>query len=115
MIDQNWQDAVHTSDDEMSRRQTRDDCTVTPPHVRAYVGRLKAAGRDRAAYQHVASTIEHDKALSVADVVSIALQYRGGGTKPASKKTAMEVISRRFLELVRDHAQSAQAAKARPW
>jgi hypothetical protein len=115
MIDHNWQDATLTSDDEMSRRQTRTEGQSTLQSVRNYVSRLNAAGRDRASYELVARAIEHDKTLSVSDIVSIALQYRGGGTKPGSKKAALELISRRFLELVRDHAQSVQAAKARPW
>jgi hypothetical protein len=116
MIEQSWQETVLTTDDDMSRRQNRGETTGSlHDAVRAYVSRLNAAGRNRASYEQVASAIETDKALSVSDVVSIALQYRGGGAKPASKKAAMEVIARRFLELVRDQAQSAQAAKARPW
>jgi hypothetical protein len=116
MIEQSWQETVLTSDDDMSRRQNREDTPGTLQlAVRAYVARLNAAGLDRSAYEHVANAIERDKSLSVSDVVSIALQYRGGGTKPASRKAAMETIGRRFLELVRDEAQSVRAAKARPW
>ncbi len=100
----------------MSRRHDRSETTGTSDNsVRGYVARLNAAGRNRVSFEQVASAIESDKALSAGDVVSIALQYRGGGVKPASKKAAMEIIARRFLELVRDQAQSAQAAKARPW
>jgi hypothetical protein len=66
-------------------------------------------------FEALLSELTEDKTLSVADVVEIALQYRGGGSKPTSRKAALEIISKRFLELIRIKAQIAQAAKARPW
>jgi hypothetical protein len=110
-----WQDTIQPSDDDMARKAAREISSEMQPVIAAYVARLIATGRDRPSFEAVAKAIEQDKSLAVADVVAIALQYRGGGTRPASKKAALEVIAKRFLEIVRNHTQGVQAALARPW
>jgi hypothetical protein len=115
MMDQSWQDPHEHSEDDMARLVKKTSDEDTQRLIANYLARLKSAGRDREKFQHAVSALQQDTALSAADVISIALQYRGGGSKPATKKAALEVISKRFLELVRDHTQGVQAAKSRPW
>jgi hypothetical protein len=114
-MDQSWQETHEASDDEMARNKTPSCPRAVSAAIAEYGSRLKAAGRDRARFEQVARAIEKDRLLSVADVIAIALQYRGGGAKPNSKRAALEVLSKRFLEVVRDHTQGVQASKARPW
>lgn len=114
MIGLSWLGPVHTSDDDMARRSQKLDPELSSQLVTTYVAKLKHAGRDRPAFQAVIALLEREK-LATTELVSIALQYRGGGVKPTSKKAAMESIANRFLELVRDHIKEVQAAKARPW
>jgi hypothetical protein len=115
MIDQSIQDNERTPEDDMARRARATTSSDSTGLVTAYVTRLKAVGRDREAFERVFSEIRQDTRLAASDVSTIAIQFRGGGAKPGSKKAAIEVISKRFLELVRDHAKVVQAAKARPW
>jgi hypothetical protein len=89
--------------------------TADEARVVAYVDRLVALKLDEATFELVFGQLKADKSLNVADVVEIAQRYRRGGLKATSKKAAVEVIAKRFLELQRIRAQIAQAAKARPW
>jgi hypothetical protein len=100
-------------DDMGSRKAARSEPELD--RVVPYVEQLVAVQRDRPAFERVFSDITANKSLAVADVVEIALRYRGGGGRPASRRAALEAISKRFLELVRIKAQITQAAKARPW
>ena len=100
---------------DMARRAQKIDPELAEALRIAYVSRLKAVGLDRTAFEPIFAEVQADKRLSPADVIWIALEYRGGGIKPASKKAALETISKRFLELIRDHTKAVQAAKARPW
>jgi hypothetical protein len=102
----------HADDFDMARsgKPTADEVTVT-----SYVERLVALKLDEATFEKVFGQLKADKALTVADVVEIAQRYRRGGLKATSKKAAVEVIAKRFLELQRIRAQIEQAAKARPW
>lgn len=115
-MDNVWERPDSGPEEDMARRNAK---AAIPPQrpvdIADYVGALKAAGRDRVRFDAAIARIEVDTQLRLPELVSIALQYRGGGTKPSSKRAALEAIRRRFLELVRDHAQSVQAAKARPW
>lgn len=111
-----WECPDSGPEDDMARRNAK---AVIPPQkpvdIADYVSALKAAGRDRPRFEATVARIEADTQLRLPDLVAIAVQYRGGGAKPPSKRAALEAIGKRFLELVRDHAQSVQAAKARPW
>ncbi len=102
-------------EDEMARSAR----TSSPePHrslVAAYVLRLKTVGRSRDAFETLVGEMGKDARLVPADLIEIAVQFRGGGNRPSSRKAAIDVISKRFLELVRDHTKAAQAAKVRPW
>jgi hypothetical protein len=109
-----WTGSVGEEIDDMARDTTKTKA-ADASRVQPYVGRLVAVQRDRPAFETVLSELTADKALSVADVIEIALLYRGGGSRPTSRKVALEIISKRFLELIRIKAQIAQAAKARPW
>jgi hypothetical protein len=103
------------SEDDMARRSSRAPLAASAQRVEPYVERLKDAGRDRRKFDEIIGNMMSDQSLVAADVCAIAVAYRGGGNKPASKKAAIEIISKRFLELVRDHTKTVQAAKARPF
>jgi hypothetical protein len=109
-----WLNSAPTAEDDMARRAQKPDPDQSAVLVAKYVVELKAAQRDRALFASVVARLEQEK-LSPPDFVRIAVEYRGGGTKPTSKKAAMDSIAKRFLELVRDHTKEVQAAKARPW
>jgi hypothetical protein len=94
-----------------AQRKVKTDDTL----VSRYIGLLIAAKLNREVFEGTLTTLATDTLLSPADVIEIAQRYRGGGTKPTSRKAALEVISKRFLELVRSQAQIEQASKARPW
>lgn len=100
----------HMASKASAKRLPPDEARVAP-HVSA----LREAGFSRVAFESAFSALKTDAALTVSDSVEIALQYRGGGVRPASRKSALEAISNRFLELVRNQAQVKQASKARPW
>ena len=111
-----WERPDSGPEDDMARRSAK--AASSPQEsvdIASYVGALQAAGRDRSRFDAALAKIEADGRLRQAELVAIAVQYRGGGAKPTSKRAAMEAIGKRFLELVRDHAQAVQAAKARPW
>jgi hypothetical protein len=101
--------------DEMARKAGVKRIPADELKVAPYDARLKGAKLDRSAFESVYADILADDDLSVTDIIEIALRYRGGGSKPPSRKAALEIISKRFLELVRSKAQIAQAQKARPW
>jgi hypothetical protein len=48
-------------------------------------------------------------------VIAIAVAYRGGGVRPRSRTQALEMIEKRFVEIVRDARKNAAAARMRPW
>lgn len=115
MID-GWSAPVdEASDDEMARKAKKASLPPDESRVGTYEARLKSARLDRGEFESALDTIKADKSLTVADVTEIAVRYRGGGERPSSKKSALEIISKRFLELVRNQAQIKQASKARPW
>jgi hypothetical protein len=86
-----------------------------PDIVSRYADALSAAGRDRSAFEALLLELKEDKAVGVNDMIAIALAYRGGGTRPRSKKHALEVIEKRFVEIVRDAKKSSIASRVRPW
>ena len=108
-----------TEVDYLDGNMARDASNKKLPPDEARVSRHDAALRTasvcREEFELALHSLKADHELTVPDVIEIALRYRGGGTKPGSKKAALEVISKRFLELVRSQAQIKQAAKARPW
>jgi hypothetical protein len=70
---------------------------------------------DNGSGDHSKRLMLRDASFIVADAIEVAFRYQGGGNRPTSKKAAMSLISKRFLELVRSQAQIKQADKARPW
>jgi uncharacterized Ntn-hydrolase superfamily protein len=83
--------------------------------VSAWVGRLVAAGADRAVFETLLAELEDDSALTSADLIAIAHTYNKGGKKPGSKSAALAMIKKRFVEIVRFHAKNKVAEKVRPW
>ena len=61
---------------------------------------LFAAGRSRSDFKSVLSALKRDKAVRVNDMIEITLAYRGGGTRPRSKVHALQMIEKRFVEIV---------------
>lgn len=86
-----------------------------PVIVARYAEALAAAGRDRSAFEAVLSELKEDEDLRANDIIAIAVAYRGGGVRPRSKAHALEMIERRFVEIVRDAKKSAVASRVRPW
>jgi hypothetical protein len=104
----------------LSREPTTDtDMAKAPPADPVLVARhteaLSAAAGDRAAFEAAFSAMKSDHKLKVNDVIAIAVAYRGGGMRPRSKIQALEMIEKRFVEIVRDAKKIATAARMRPW
>ena len=87
-----------------------DDAKVT-----AYANRLSAVGVDRAKFEAVLAELEADRGATTAEFVAIASAYNKGGRKPTSKASALAMIRKRFVEIVRFHGKNKVAEKARPW
>jgi hypothetical protein len=88
---------------------------ANPVLVARYAEALAAAGRDRPAFEAVLSDLKEDDDVRANDMIAIAVAYRGGGVRPRSKAHALEMIERRFVEIVRDAKKNAVASRARPW
>lgn len=102
-------DAPSGTEDDMAR------AAVTQEIVDSYVNQFQAAGADRAAFERVLCQLSDDPAPKSVDVVAIAVTYRGGGTKPRSRRAAIELISQRFVEIARTSKKNAVAERVRPW
>ncbi|SRR5581483_6753493 len=87
-----------------------DDAKVTD-----YASRLSAVGVDRAKFDALVAELEADRGVTAAELVAIASAYNKGGRKPTSRASALAMIKKRFVEIVRFHAKSKVAEKARPW
>lgn len=85
---------------------------ANPLLVSRYAEALGAVGGNRSAFQTILSEIKNIRAN---DVIAIAIAYRGGGVRPRSKTHALEMIEKRFVEIVRDAKKSAIASRVRPW
>ena len=88
---------------------------VDEGRVTAYATRLSAAKMDRAAFDAVLRDLEADGALTSAELAAVAHRYNKGGKKPASKAKALDLIRKRFVEIVRTANKNKIAEKARPW
>ena len=86
-----------------------------PVAVARYADALSAAGRNRLDFEAVLSELKGDKDLRVNDMIAIAVAYRGGGTRPRSKTHALQMIEKRFVEIVLDAKRNAIASRVRPW
>jgi hypothetical protein len=104
---------AEVGDEDMARKSNR--AKADEARVSRHESALKAASLKRDEFDLALEALRSDHDLTVADAIEIAVRYHGGGSRPSSKKAALELISRRFLELVRSQAQIRQAAKARPW
>jgi hypothetical protein len=83
--------------------------------VSRYAEALAAAGGRRSAFEAVLSELREDEDVRANDMIAIAVEYRGGGARPRSKAHALEMIEKRFVEIVRDAKKSAIASRVRPW
>jgi hypothetical protein len=86
-----------------------------PVVVARYAEALSAAGRNRSDFEAVLLELKRDKCLRVNDMIAIALAYRGGGTRSRSKTHALQMIEKRFVEIVLDAKRNAIASRVRPW
>jgi hypothetical protein len=86
-----------------------------PVLVSRYAAALAAAGMSRSDFENVLAELKEDEDVRANDVIAIAVAYRGGGTRPRSKTHAMELIEKRFVEIVRDAKKKSIAARVRPW
>jgi hypothetical protein len=99
-----------TTDTDMAKAPPAD-----PVLVACHSEALCAAAGDREAFEAAFSALKIDHKLRVNDVIAIAVAYRGGGVRPRSKAQALEMIEKRFVEIVRDAKKNAAAARMRPW
>jgi hypothetical protein len=83
-----------------------------PLLVSRYLKALAAVGGNSSSFDAILSEI---KGIRANDVIAIAVAYRGGGARPRSKTHALEMIERRFVEIVRDAKKSTIASRVRPW
>lgn len=104
------QKEVPVSEIDMAKRAPAD-----PVVVSRYTDALAAAAGNRSAFQATLSELKGNKDLRVDDVLAIAVAYRGGGVRPRSKAHALQMIERRFVEIVRDAKKKSIASRARPW
>jgi hypothetical protein len=88
---------------------------ANPVIVSRYADALSVAGRDLSAFESLLLELKEDKAVGVNDMIAIAVTYRGGGTRPRSKRHALELIEKRFVEIVRDAKKRSIASRVRPW
>lgn len=110
-----WTELFGSTSDDMARTSAKSVPKINEARIDHYEGRLSEAKTEREAFEAVFNELVVDRNMSVADTIELAQRYRGGGSKPGSKKAALEVISKRFLELIRSRNQIKQASKARPW
>src|SRR5262245_46607588 len=103
------QNEVPTSETDMAK------AAPNPVHVSRYADALAVAGRNRSAFVAALSQLKEDEDVRANDIIAIALAYRGGGERPRSKAHALEMIERRFVEIVRDAKKKAIASRVRPW
>ena len=101
---------VPTTETDMAKAPPAD-----PVRVACHAEALSDAGMDRAVFEAAFSALKGDGNLRVNDVIAIAVAYRGGGVRPRSRTQALELIERRFVEIVRDAKKNAAAARMRPW
>ncbi|MGF1650106.1 MAG: hypothetical protein ACFCUN_06625 [Hyphomicrobiaceae bacterium] len=83
--------------------------------VNHYAALLAEAKTDARAFEPLIAQIRSDKVLKAGDVVAIAKAFAGQGARVTSKKTALDAIERRFVELVRFDRRNAIAKATRPW
>ena len=86
-----------------------------PALVVRHADALAAAGEDRVAFETALAELRADEELRVNDVIAIAVGYRRGGVRPRSKTQALQMIEKRFVEIVRDAKRNAVASRVRPW
>lgn len=110
-----WTEFFGSTSDDMARKSAKSPQKINEARITQYEMRLSELQTEREAFETVFAELGTDRSMSVADTIELAQRYRGGGSKPSSKKAALEIISKRFLELVRSSNQIKQASKARPW
>src|SRR5262245_36480200 len=103
------QEGAPTAETDMAKGAPADTVLVS-----RYAEALAAAGRNRFAFEIIFENLKADKGIRANDLVEIAVAYRGGGVRPRSKKHALEMIEKRFVELVRDAKKSSIASRVRP-
>ena len=89
--------------------------TIDKKAVEAHVTAFENAGLDRGAFDSAYAAMKADKSLNAGEVILIAHGYRGGGAKAKTKKAAVDMIERIFVQKVRTVKNNAEAARARPW
>ena len=95
--------------DDMAKKGQIDETRVA-----AYAARLVAADTDSHAFDQVLGEIKADDRVTAGELQLIATRYRGGGSKPHSRKAAISAISTRFAEIVRFHKNNRIEETVRP-
>jgi hypothetical protein len=102
------------TDEDMARARKAKQ-PVNAALVAAYVERLRGAKTDRAKFDVILGELKGDVELRPIDIMAIANAYGVGGAPANSRKSGLEKIAKRFVELVRYDAKNRVAEKARPW
>ena len=99
----------------MARRAQAQIDPIQNATVDDYVTRLKNAGPNRSEFDIVIADLADDKKARKAAVVRIASIYSGTSMRPSAKKgDAVQVIKKRFIELVRTRRELEIASKTTP-
>jgi hypothetical protein len=69
--------------------------------VATYVSRLKAAGLQKSTFDEVFAALAADKLAKKGDVLTIASAYVGISLRARSRKDSLNMIEKKFVELVR--------------
>jgi hypothetical protein len=94
---------------DMAKRQ---DIDVSK--VEAHVKLLVDCGSSQASFNDALAKLDADRSLNASEIQAIAVDYSGGGKKPANRKAALQAIAVRFRQIIAYHHKNAVAAKARP-
>jgi hypothetical protein len=81
--------------------------------VNQFAERLSASGCDQRNFDAVLCELKSSAAVRKIEAVEIACRYIGSSRKPESKKAAIEVIVKRFVEKARMRSKLVIAEKER--
>lgn len=102
-------DSSSESECQLAKRPAQEQ--VVSQHLDA----LTAAGRDQHAFDRAIEALRTDATAKTPELIEIAKSYAGRGKKIGSQKVALEIIRKRFIELVRYDAKNKVAKHSRPW
>ncbi len=99
----------------MAKRAQAQVKAINRPLVDRYLDRLRKAGSTRSDFDTVVAHLAADKTARKAEVVCIASEYLGTSLRSKhTKLDAVQIIRKRFVELVRSQRELEIASKTTP-